>query len=173
MGTEMYGRDAEIAEGEADADELGDDGEEVQEEQVSDREGPPELAEALVDEPGVADAGHRPEAHDHLLVHDQDRDEQGERPKQRGPEVLARLGVGGHAAGIVVPTITIRPGPMMASRVRSFLAKERRAARSCSRIVPKAPWMSPTCALSETARRAGAGTSCRRGQCLRLLVVAW
>ena len=39
----------------------------------------------------------------------------------------------------------------MARSVRSFFHHERRAARSCSRIVPKAPWMSPTCALSRAA----------------------
>ena len=45
-------------------------------EQVADREAGPEPAEALVDQPGVADAGHRAEADDHLLVDDQDGDEE-------------------------------------------------------------------------------------------------
>ena len=86
------GRYAEVAEGEAHADELGDDREEVQEEQVADREGPPELPEALVDQPGMADAGHRPEADDHLLVDDQDRDEQGQGPQQAWGRSSARPG---------------------------------------------------------------------------------
>ena len=50
----------EVTEGEADADELGGDGEEVEDEEVADGEHPPELAEPLVDQPGVADAGDRP-----------------------------------------------------------------------------------------------------------------
>ena len=54
------GAHPEVAEGQADPDELGDDGEEVQDEEVADREGAPEPAEALVDEPGVADAGTAP-----------------------------------------------------------------------------------------------------------------
>jgi hypothetical protein len=41
IGTEMY-LDAEVAEREADADELGDDRQEVQQEQVADREPAPE-----------------------------------------------------------------------------------------------------------------------------------
>jgi len=52
---------------------------------------PPELPEALVDQAGVADAGDRTEANDHLLVDDQHRDEQGQRPQQRQPVVLAGL----------------------------------------------------------------------------------
>ena len=48
----------EIAEGQVDADELGDDGEEIQDEQVAHREQAPEAAETLLDEPAVADAGH-------------------------------------------------------------------------------------------------------------------
>jgi hypothetical protein len=87
----------------ADTDELGCDGEEVQDEQVTDRECPPELPEALVDQAGVADAGDRTEANDHLLVDDQHRDEQGQRPQQRQPVVLAGLGVGRDPAGVVVP----------------------------------------------------------------------
>src|SRR5947208_2742589 len=57
---------AEVAEGQADADELGRDGEEVQQEEVADGEGAPEPAEALDDEPGVADAGDGTQPHDHL-----------------------------------------------------------------------------------------------------------
>ena len=70
----------EVAEGKAHPDELGDDREEVQDEQVADREGRPEPSEALLDQPGMADARHRPEPHDHFLVDDQDRDEQRQGP---------------------------------------------------------------------------------------------
>ena len=94
--------DPEVVEGQADADELGGDGEEVEDEQVADREGAPEPAEALVDQPGVADAGDRAQADHHLLVDHQDRDEQRQRPQQGQPVVLPRLGVGGDAAGVVV-----------------------------------------------------------------------
>ena len=92
----------EVAEGEADPDELGGDGEEVEDEEVADGEHSPELAEPLVDQPGVADAGDGTEADDHLLVDDEHRDEQRQGPQEGEPVVLARLGVGGDAAGVVV-----------------------------------------------------------------------
>ena len=76
IGTETYSLTPKYAERQADADELGGDGEEVEEEQVADREGTPELAEPLVDQPGVPDAGDRTEADHHLLVDDEHRDEQ-------------------------------------------------------------------------------------------------
>ena len=44
IGTAMYSRDPEVAEREADADELGDDRQEVEEEQVADREDSPRSA---------------------------------------------------------------------------------------------------------------------------------
>src|SRR5665213_2861064 len=47
--------------------------------------------------------------------------------------------------------MTMRPGPMMARRVSRRADHDRRESRSCSRIVPNAPWMSPTWALSSTA----------------------
>ena len=92
----------EVAEGKADADEFGGDGEEVEDEEVADGEHSPELAEALVDEPGVTDARDCAQAHHHLLVHDEDRDEEGKRPQEGEAEVLTRLRVGGDAARVVV-----------------------------------------------------------------------
>ena len=59
---------AEIVERQADADELGDDRQRVEQEEVDDAEGAPELAEPLEDQPCVADAGDRAEAQHHLLV---------------------------------------------------------------------------------------------------------
>src|ERR1700680_5200621 len=47
--------------------------------------------------------------------------------------------------------MTMRPGPMMAARVSSLRRHVLRGATSLSRIVPNAPWMSPTCASSRTA----------------------
>ena len=87
-GDEREGRDGnrhvlahtEVAEGEADTDELGGDRQEVEDEEVADGEHPPELAEPLVDQPGVPDAGDGTQAHHHLLVHDEDRDEQRKGP---------------------------------------------------------------------------------------------
>ena len=64
----------------ADADELGDQRECVQDEQIDDAEGAPESSEALEDEPRMADAGDRAEAQDHLLVHIEHRNEQREGP---------------------------------------------------------------------------------------------
>ena len=153
IGTEMYLRDAEVAEREADADELGDDRQEVQEEQVADREPAPEAPEALVDQARVADAGDGAEAHDHLLVDDQHRDQQQQHPQQAGAVVLAR------------PASRSRrrrrrcrrpsrsgPGPTIASSASARARQLRRAPVSCWPIVPNAPWMSPTWALSSTAR---------------------
>ncbi len=96
------GADVEIRRCQADPDELGDDGEEVEDEQVADRERAPEPAEALEDEARVTHAGHGPEPDDHLLVDDQHGDEQRQRPEQRRSEVLSRLRIGGDAAGVVV-----------------------------------------------------------------------
>ena len=74
----------EIVEREADADELGDDRQRVEQEQIDDAEGAPEPAEPLEDEARVADAGDRAETQHHLLVDVKDRDEERQRPKQRG-----------------------------------------------------------------------------------------
>ncbi len=94
--------DAEVAEREAHADELGDDREEVEDEQIAHREPSPEAAEALVDQARVTDTRHRAEADHHLLVDDQHRDQQQQHPQQAGAVVLARLRVRGDAAGVVV-----------------------------------------------------------------------
>ena len=110
QGHRDVGADPEVAEGQADPDELGDDGEEVQDEEVAHREGAPEPAEALEDEPGVAHTGDGPEADDHLLVDDEDGDEQRQGPQQGEPVVLAGLGVGGHPAGVVVAHHDDEPG---------------------------------------------------------------
>ena len=84
-------RHAEIVERQTDADELGDDGQRVQQEQIDDAERAPELAEALEDQPRMADAGHRAEAQHHFLVDVEHRDEQQQRPQQGGAVVLAGL----------------------------------------------------------------------------------
>ena len=63
-----YLGNAEEIEHERDADELGHDGQRVEDEQVDDAECAPELAEALEDQPGVADAGHGAQTQHHLLV---------------------------------------------------------------------------------------------------------
>ena len=71
----------------------------------------PEPAEPLVDEPGVPDAGDRAEPDHHLLVDDQHRDQQQQRPQQAVAVVLPGLRVGGHAAGVVVADHHDQPGP--------------------------------------------------------------
>src|ERR1700716_2272422 len=53
--------------------------------------------------------------------------------------------------------MTMMPGPMMAASVRSRRRQVRRGAISLTRMVPKAPCMSPTCISSRTAE---VGTSC-------------
>ena len=96
------GAHVEVAQREADSDELGGHGEEVQDEEVDHRDHAPRPAVALTDQPGVALTGDGPEADHHLLVDDQDRDEQRQRPQEREAEVLPRLGIGRHAARVVV-----------------------------------------------------------------------
>ena len=106
---EVFG-DAEVAEREADADELGHDREEVQDEQVADGEEAPEAPEPLDDQPRVPDAGDRAEPDDHLLVDDQHRHEQQQHPQQAGAVVLPGLRVGRDAAGVVVADHHDQPG---------------------------------------------------------------
>ena len=93
---------AEIIERQRDADELGDDRQGVEEEEIDDAEGAPELAEALEDEPRVPDAGDRAKSQHHLLVHVEHRNQQRQRPHQRGAVVLAGLGIGAEGAGVIV-----------------------------------------------------------------------
>ena len=95
-------RYAEIAGGQRDANEFRDDRQRVQDEEIDDAERAPETAEALHDQPGVADAGDRAQAQHHFLVHVQHRDQQDERPQQPGAVVLAGLAVDGERAGVVV-----------------------------------------------------------------------
>jgi hypothetical protein len=71
LGTPRYQRDP---------DELGHDGQGVEDEQVDDRERAPELAEPLQDQPRMPDAGDRAEPDHHFLVHVQHRDQQQQRP---------------------------------------------------------------------------------------------
>ena len=105
------GTDAEVPEREGHADELRHDRQEVEHEEVTDAEPAPEPAEPLVDEPRMPDSRHGPEPDHHLLVDDQDRDQQEQRPQQAVAVILSRLGVGGHAAGVVVADHHDQAGP--------------------------------------------------------------
>ena len=95
-------RDTEVPEREAHADELGDDDQEVLQEKEAGLKPAPPPAEALDDQPRVANPGHRAEPDDHLLVDDQHRNQQQQDPKQAHPVRLPRLCVGADAPGIVV-----------------------------------------------------------------------
>src|ERR1017187_3441900 len=95
--------DSGVRGGEGDTDELSDDGQEVEDEQVTNAEPAPCSAEPFVDEFGVTDAGNGPQSDHHLLIHNEDRDEQQQGPQQAGVVVLTGLSVGGHTAGVVVP----------------------------------------------------------------------
>ena len=94
--------EAEVFRGQRDAHELGADRQEVQKEEVADRVPAPVTPEALGDEPRVTNSGHGTQAHHHLLVDDEDGDQEHERPQQRVAEILTGLRVGGNAAGVVV-----------------------------------------------------------------------
>ena len=93
---------AEMLARHADAHEFRADGQEIEQEDPRHRVPAPEPAESLADEACIADAGHRTETYHHLLVHDEDRDQKQESPQQRVTEVLAGLGIGRDAAGVVV-----------------------------------------------------------------------
>ena len=132
--------EAEIVERQADADEFGDDRQRVEQEQVDDAEGAPELAEPLEDQPRMADAGDRAEAQHHLLVDVEHRDQQRQRPQQRRAVVLAGLAVGREGAGVVVADHddeagaedreqrgeTVLPGVARARRRRAGWCRRRR-----------------------------------------------
>jgi len=93
---------AQVVQAQADADELGDDGERVQQEQVDDAESAPELAETLEDQASVAHAGDGAQAQHHLLVDVQHRDQQQQGPQQRSAVVLPGLRIGAEGTGVVV-----------------------------------------------------------------------
>ncbi len=105
-----------------------------------------------IDQPRVADAGDRAEPDDHLLVDDQHRDQQQQHPQQAGAVVLAGLRVGRDAAGVVVADHHDQAGADDRQQRQQARARRLRWASSCWLIVPNAPWMSPTCAESSTAR---------------------
>ncbi len=94
--------DPEVAERQAHPDELGDDRQEVQQEQIADRERTPELAETLEDQPRVADPRNGPQADHHLLVDDQHGDQQQQHPQQARAVVLPGLRIRGDTARVVV-----------------------------------------------------------------------
>jgi hypothetical protein len=104
-------RDPEVVHGQGDPDELGDDDQEVEQQDGTDRDVPPVTAEALPDQSPVADAGHGPEPGHHFLVDDEHRYEQRQRPQQRVAEVLPGLGVGRDAPGVVVAHHDDEPRP--------------------------------------------------------------
>jgi hypothetical protein len=93
---------SEVAEAEGDAGELGNDDEKVDHEQVAEGEGAPAPPEPLVDEPGVPGPGHSAEAAHHLLVDEKGAGQDHQQPQEPQPVVLAGLGIGGDAAGVVV-----------------------------------------------------------------------
>ncbi len=95
-------RSAEKIERQSDADEFGDDGQGVEQKQVDDAEGAPELAEPLQDQPRMADARDGAESQHHLLVDVKYGDQQQQRPQQRRAVVLAGLGIGPESAGVIV-----------------------------------------------------------------------
>ena len=100
----------EVPSGHGDPDELGDEGQRVEDEQVSDLEDTPEPAEPLDDQPGVPDPGDRAEPQHHLLIHVEHGDQQQQGPQQPGAVVLPGLPVGGERPGVVVSAHHDQPG---------------------------------------------------------------
>ncbi len=96
------GRDAEAGHGEGDGGELGDEGEEVDGEEIEEGEAAPGFAEALVDHGGVAFAGGDAEAGDHLLNEVADGEKEDEHPEEVEAVLASGLHVGGDGTGVVV-----------------------------------------------------------------------
>ena len=151
-------RDADVLGGQADADELGDDRQEIKQEQVADGKPAPATAEAFVDQPGVPDPGDRAEPDHHLLVDDEHRDQQQQHPQQRVAVVLAGLGVGGHPARVVVADHHDDPGTDDGQQGQQPRLQRAGISVSPTLIRPNAPSMSPRCAVSSTALRCGAAS---------------
>ncbi len=110
IGTDMNAGHAHRAERHVDGGKLGDQGQEVDDLELAQREAPPALAKPLVDHGGVAAAGSDAQAHNHLLDEVGDRQQQGENPQQLGAVVGTCLGIGGDGAGIVVGHHDDQPG---------------------------------------------------------------
>src|SRR5580658_5503074 len=106
QSSERYGdprRDSEVLSAQRYADELRRNREEVEDEQIAHGESTPDLAETLEDKPPMPNAGNGAEAHHHLLVDDQHRDEQQQHPEQTHPVVLPGSRVRRDATCVVVP----------------------------------------------------------------------
>lgn len=86
----------------ADANKLGHDGQEVEQEEIANRECSPKEPETLDDQAGMSHTGHDAQAHDHLLIDDQDRNEQHQHPEQARAVVLPRLRISGYAPRVVI-----------------------------------------------------------------------
>jgi hypothetical protein len=103
-------RHAQILQGQADADEFRDDGQRVQQKQVDDAECAPEAAEALKDQPRMADPGDGAKPEHHLLIDIENRDQQQQGPQKSGAVILPGLGIGAERAGVIVAHHHDQPG---------------------------------------------------------------
>lgn len=84
---------------------------EIEDHQVAEREGAPELAEALEDQPRVPAARHGAEARGHLLADVENRREQHQHPQQARAVALTCLREHRHRAGVVVGRHHDQSGP--------------------------------------------------------------
>ena len=87
----------------ADADEFGDDGQRIEQEQVDGAEGAPEFAKAFQNQPRMANTGDCAQTQHHFLVHIKHGNQQRQCPQQAGAVVLSGLGIGAEGTGVVVP----------------------------------------------------------------------
>jgi hypothetical protein len=104
------GSHAEHREGEVDGGELGDQGQEIDDFQVHQREQAPPAPETLVDHRGVPFAGGDAETHHHFLNEVRHRQQEQHQPQQMGPILRSRLGVGGDRTSVVVGHHYDQPG---------------------------------------------------------------
>ena len=68
-------RQAKIRQAKRNADELGDDGQRIEQKQIDDAKSAPEASEPLQDQAGMPDPGYRAETQHHLLVDVENRNQ--------------------------------------------------------------------------------------------------
>src|SRR5579863_4192369 len=92
----------QLSESKRDRGKLGDESQEVQQQEIRERKAAPPLPKSTVDHRGVPLTGYNPEAHNHFLNKISDREQQHEKPQKMRPVLSASLHVSRNSARIVV-----------------------------------------------------------------------
>src|SRR5579883_1273389 len=92
----------QLSESKRDRGKLGDESQEVQQQEIRERKTAPPLPKSPVDHRGVTLTRYNPEPHDHFLDKIGDREQQHEKPQKMRPVLSASLHVSRNSARIVV-----------------------------------------------------------------------